>query len=136
MFFPLTAFPPHAILSRLAKYQPQPDECFLALADPTRRAIVERLAAGEATVSELAAPFDMALPSVSKHLRVLERAGLLEQQRVGRTRVCRLNRAPLDEVARWLSQYTDFWNDRLNALAAHIERGGADRTPTRKGNPE
>ncbi len=106
----------------MANYVPDRDAAFLALADPTRRAIVERLAKGEATVSQLAAPFDMALPSVSKHLRVLERAGLMTQERVGRTRVCRLNRAPLDELAAWLGRYTDFWNDRLDALAAHLER--------------
>lgn len=110
----------------MAKYSAEPDDAFLALADPTRRAIVERLASGDATVSELAAPFDMALPSVSKHLRVLERAGLMTQEKVGRTRVCRLSRAPLDDLARWLSRYTDFWNDRLDALAAHVEREERD----------
>ncbi len=107
----------------MAKCQPDHSAAFLALADPTRRAIVERLAQGDATVSQLAAPFDMALPSVSKHLRVLERAGLMTQERVGRTRVCRLSRTPLDELAAWLSKYTNFWNDKLDALAAHIEQG-------------
>ncbi len=106
------------------------DAAFLALADPTRRAIVERLASGDATVSELAAPFDMALPSVSKHLRVLERAGLMSQEKVGRTRVCRLNRDPLDDLARWLSRHTDFWNDKLDALSAHLEHGERDHTDT------
>lgn len=98
-----------------------PDATLSALADPARRAIVERLGAGEATVSELAAPFTMSMPAVSKHLRVLERAGLLAQERRGRTRVCRLNRAPLDNLARWLERYTTFWNDRLDALAEHFE---------------
>ncbi len=113
----------------MAKRQPDHNAAFLALADPTRRAIVERLAEGDATVSELAAPFDMALPSVSKHLRVLERAGLMTQERVGRTRICRLSRTPLDEAAAWLSRYTTFWNDKLDALAAHIEDGdGPDHT--------
>jgi DNA-binding transcriptional ArsR family regulator len=118
----------------MAKHKPDHDAAFLALADPTRRAIVERLANGEATVSQLAAPFDMALPSVSKHLRVLERAGLMTQERVGRTRVCRLNRAPLDDLAAWLGRYTDFWNDKLDALAAHIERSEHDATTTPEKN--
>ena len=117
----------------MAKRSADPDAAFLALADPTRRAIVERLARGDATVSELASPFDMALPSVSKHLRVLERAGLMSQEKVGRTRICRLNRAPLDDLARWLSRHTDFWNDKLDALAAHLEHdepGERDTTDT------
>lgn len=115
----------------MAKFLSDPDAPFLALADPTRRAIVERLAKGDATVSELAAPFDMALPSVSKHLRVLERAGLMSQEKVGRTRVCRLNRTPLDDMARWLSRYTDFWNDKLDSLAAHLEdHESGERDPT------
>ena len=110
----------------MAKRSDAHDLAFLALADPTRRAMVERLAAGDATVSQLAAPFDMAAPSISKHLRMLERAGLLTQERVGRTRVCRLNRAPLDAMAGWLSRHTNFWNDRLDALAAHLERGDTE----------
>lgn len=110
----------------MVKYSPAPDAALLALADPTRRAIVERLGSGDATVSELAAPFTMSMPAVSKHLRVLERAGLLTQEKAGRTRICRLNRVPLDDLARWLARYTTFWNDRLDALAAHLERDERD----------
>ena len=97
------------------------DAVFSALSDPTRRAIVERLADGEASVSDLAAPFDMSLVAVSKHLRVLERAGLLDHRKRGRVRYCRLSPAPL-RSADELSRYRVFWHTRLDALAAHLAR--------------
>jgi DNA-binding transcriptional ArsR family regulator len=84
---------------------------FAALADPTRRAILARLAEGEATVTELAAPFAMSLPAVSKHLKVLERAGLIERGRTGQWRPCRLAAAPLREVATWMEPYRQFWDE-------------------------
>ena len=96
------------------------DAVFSALSDPTRRAIVERLAGGEASVSDLAAPFDMSLVAVSKHLRVLERAGLLDHRKRGRVRYCRLSPAPLRSADDWLSRYRVFWHTRLDALAAHL----------------
>jgi DNA-binding transcriptional ArsR family regulator len=92
-----------------------------AIADPTRRAILARLARGEATVTELAKPFDMTLPAVSKHLRVLERAGLIEQGRDAQRRPCRLRARPLDEAARWIESFRKEWEERLDRMAAHAE---------------
>jgi DNA-binding transcriptional ArsR family regulator len=89
---------------------------FAALADPTRRAILSRLAEGEASVTELAAPFEMSLPAVSKHLRVLQRAGLIEQRRRGQWRPCRLEAAPMREASDWLAKYRDFWEERFARL--------------------
>lgn len=96
------------------------DTVFSALADPTRRAIVLRLAEGEASVSELAAPFDVSLPAVTKHLAVLERAGLLEHRKQGRVRRCRLVASPLKVADDWLSTYRVFWDRRLDSLAEHL----------------
>lgn len=96
-----------------------------ALADPTRRAIVARLAAGEATVNELAAPLDMSLPAVSKHLKVLERAGLISRGRNAQWRPCRLEAAPLKEVADWVERYRHFWEgsfDRLDSYLHELQR--------------
>ncbi|MEQ1670681.1 MAG: metalloregulator ArsR/SmtB family transcription factor, partial [Hyphomicrobium sp.] len=93
---------------------------FAALADPTRRAIVARLAIGAATVNELAEPFDMTQPSISKHLKVLERAGLISRSRSGQTRPCRLETAPLKQVARWVEAYSHFWDDSFDRLDAHL----------------
>ncbi len=98
------------------------DRTFAALADPTRRAILSRLAEGEATVGELAKPFDVSLPAVSKHLRVLERAGLLEQQRSGRVRRCRLVATPLAPAAQWVNRYRRFWEAQLDSLAEYLEK--------------
>jgi DNA-binding transcriptional ArsR family regulator len=93
---------------------------FAALADPTRRAILARLAEGEATVSELAQPFDMTLPAVSKHLRVLERAGLIRQRRAAQQRPCRIDPAPLVEMAEWVEQYRHLWEARFNRLDDYL----------------
>jgi DNA-binding transcriptional ArsR family regulator len=101
------------------------DDVFAALSDPTRRAIVAQLAAGEATVGELAAPFDMSLAAVSKHVHVLRHAGLLSQRQEGRARLCRLVAAPLRDADQWLTDYRRFWDLRLDALAAHFEPRGA-----------
>src|SRR5438477_8984871 len=90
------------------------DDTFTALADPTRRAILARLARGERTVGELAAPFDMTLPAISRHLRVLQRAGLIEQGRDGQRRPCRLATQPLEEAAGWIDQYKRFWEESLD----------------------
>ena len=91
---------------------------FAALADPTRRAILQRLMNGEATVTELAEPFNMSLPAISKHLTVLERAGLITRQRQGRIHRIMLAAHPLREATEWLSAYRDFWEDSFDALAA------------------
>jgi DNA-binding transcriptional ArsR family regulator len=108
----------------MVKYSPDDlDAVFAALSDPTRRAIVQRLAAGEASVSELAAPFHVSLPAVTKHLGVLERAGLLTHRRVGRVRRCKLASAPLRVADDWLAFYRTFWDARLDAFAQHLAAG-------------
>ncbi len=94
---------------------------FAALADPTRRAILARLAAGECTVSELAAPFAMSLPAVSKHLRVLELAGLIAKSRAAQWRPCRLQAAPIKDVAEWADRYRDIWEGRLDRLGSYLD---------------
>jgi DNA-binding transcriptional ArsR family regulator len=100
------------------------DSTFAALADPTRRAILARLTAGEATVKELSAPFEMSGPAVSKHLRVLERAGLISRGRDAQRRPCRLEAKPLAEVAEWTEGYRRFWDasyERLDEYLAHLK---------------
>src|SRR5215211_4567758 len=99
---------------------------FAALADPTRRAILARLASGEASDTELAEPFEMSLPAVSKHLKVLERAGLVARGREAQSRPCRLEAGPLREVADWVEQYRRFWEqsfDRLDDYLHELRRG-------------
>jgi DNA-binding transcriptional ArsR family regulator len=93
---------------------------FAALADPTRRAILERLSAGEATVTELAEPFQVSVQAVSKHLKVLERAGLITRGRTAQWRPSRLRAAPLGDVTDWLEQYRRFWEGRFDRLEAHL----------------
>jgi len=97
------------------------DFTFAALADPTRRAILERLSFGDSSVTELAAPFDVSLPAISKQLRVLERAGLLTQEKDGRVRRCRLEARPMKEAVEWIAQYQKFWEDKLESLANFLE---------------
>jgi DNA-binding transcriptional ArsR family regulator len=98
------------------------DRTFAALADPTRRAILARLAGGEASVSELAEPFAMSLPDVSKHLKVLERAGLIERGRQRQWRPARLAAEPLKEVAEWAEQYRRFWEESYDRLEEYLEK--------------
>ena len=93
---------------------------FSALADPTRRAILSRLARGQTSVGELAAPFNMSLPAISKYLRVLENAGLLRREKEGRVRRCHLESAPMKDAADWLSFYREFWEGQLDALAEYL----------------
>ena len=97
------------------------DRTFAALADPTRRAIVARLAAGEASVTELAAPFEISLPAISKHLKVLERAGLITRGRERQSRPARLEAAPLKEVAEWTQRYRRFWEESYDRLDEYLE---------------
>jgi len=99
-----------------------------ALADPTRRAILARLTGGESSVTELAAPFAMSLPAVSKHLKVLERAGLIARSRDAQWRPCRLEAAPLREVAGWLAHYRRFWEDGLDRLDDYLHELQAKET--------
>jgi len=97
------------------------DATFGALADPTRRAILARLARGEAMVTELAAPFAMSLPAISKHLRVLESAGLLLREINGRVHRCRLAADPMKDAAGWIEQYRAFWDTQFDALEKYLE---------------
>lgn len=93
---------------------------FAALADPTRRAILAHLAKGEASVTELAEPFEMSLPAISKHLKVLERAQLIARSREAQWRPCRLEAEPLKDAADWLEQYRQFWDERLERLEDYL----------------
>ncbi|HSV61608.1 MAG TPA: metalloregulator ArsR/SmtB family transcription factor [Variovorax sp.] len=102
--------------------RPDPlSQTFAALADPTRRAMLARLAAGEATVNELAEPFSLAQPSISKHLKVLERAGLISRGRAAQTRPCRLEAARLKEIEQWLVMYRQLWEDSFDQLDAFLQ---------------
>jgi DNA-binding transcriptional ArsR family regulator len=105
----------------------QLDATFAALADPTRRAILARLASGEATVTELAAPFDMSQPAISKHLKVLERAGLISRRREAQRRPCRLEARSLKAATDWLENYRSYWEesyDRLDTLLDELKTQG------------
>ncbi|HET9183444.1 MAG TPA: metalloregulator ArsR/SmtB family transcription factor [Candidatus Angelobacter sp.] len=93
---------------------------FAALADPTRRAILARLASGEASVTELAQPFEMSMPAISKHLRVLERAGLIARGREAQWRPCRLKATPLHDVANWVEHYRQFWEQSFDRLDEYL----------------
>jgi DNA-binding transcriptional ArsR family regulator len=95
---------------------------FAALADPTRRAILARLAEGEATVNELAEPFDISLQAVSKHLKVLERAGLITRSRDAQYRPCRLEAEPLDSAIAWIDRHRQVWADRFDQLEQHLRQ--------------
>jgi DNA-binding transcriptional ArsR family regulator len=102
------------------------DRTFSALADPTRRAILARLSSGEATVNELAEPFEISLPAISRHLKVLEQAGLISRGREAQWRPCRLDAGPLKEVAGWVDRYRRFWDrsfERMDAYLAEIQKG-------------
>ncbi|OFX00285.1 MAG: transcriptional regulator [Alphaproteobacteria bacterium RIFCSPHIGHO2_12_FULL_66_14] len=106
---------------------------FAALSDPTRRAILTRLMRGETAVGELASPFEMTLPAVSKHLKVLERAGLIERGRDAQRRPCRLVAEPLREISEWVATYRQFWEQRFDRLEAYLQQAQtADRPRTGK----
>ncbi|NND73884.1 MAG: winged helix-turn-helix transcriptional regulator [Ilumatobacter sp.] len=111
------------------------DETFAALANSTRRAILARLASGEANVNELAEPFDMTLPAISKHLKVLERAGLIVRSRRAQYRPCALDAGPLAEVAGWAEQYRPVWEARFDRMDDYLARLNPPRT-TRPPHPD
>lgn len=111
----------------------QLNNTFAALADPTRRAILARLASGETTVTELAEPFQMSMPAVTKHLKVLEKAGLVERSRDAQRRPVILQAKPLQEAANWISQYKIFWDQRLDRLDDYLKVLQTGRSK-RKGN--
>ncbi|WP_432285093.1 metalloregulator ArsR/SmtB family transcription factor [Aminobacter sp. BA135] len=97
------------------------DATFASLADPTRRAILARLAQGEATVNELAEPFEMSLPAISRHLKVLERAGLISRGREAQWRPCRLEAGPLKDIANWVERYRRFWDQSFDRMADYLK---------------
>jgi DNA-binding transcriptional ArsR family regulator len=112
------------------------DATFAALADPTRRAILARLASGEASVRELAQPFSMSQPAISKHLRVLERAGLISRGRDAQRRPARLEAKPLAEATEWLERYREFWEGNYQRLDALLEEIKKSKRPKKKGNKQ
>jgi DNA-binding transcriptional ArsR family regulator len=111
--------------------QDQLSSTFAALADPTRRAILARLALGETSVTELAKPFEMSMPAVSKHLKVLERAGLIARGREAQWRPCRLEAGPLKEAASWIEEYRRFWEQSLDRIDAYLREIQAARTKSK-----
>ena len=117
--------------------QDQLSTTFAALADPTRRAILARLSLGETSVTELAMPFEMSMPAVSKHLRVLEHAGLIVRGREAQWRPCRLQAGPLKNALSWIEEYRRFWTPYVDALERHLDRMGQSKPhgramPTKK----
>ena len=107
-------------------------EIFAALADPTRRAILARLSESDATVNELAEPFAISLPAISRHLKVLEHAGLITRGRTAQWRPCRLETGPLEEVVDWVSRYRKLYEDKFDQLEVHLrelQKGASDDTP-------
>jgi DNA-binding transcriptional ArsR family regulator len=114
----------------VVNYSQRLDTTFSALADPTRRAILAALCGGQASVTELARPHSMSLPAVMKHLRVLEEAGLVSQEKVGRIRRCRLAVQPLQHASEWLSHYRSFWENQLNALDRYLTQSASPRLET------
>ena len=111
------------------------DATFAALADPTRRAILARLTQGETSVGDLAEPFDMSLPAVSKHLKVLERAGLVSRGRDAQRRPCRLAAAPLHEIADWVATYRQFWEQRFDRLEDYLRTAQQQPAPAPASTP-
>jgi DNA-binding transcriptional ArsR family regulator len=117
----------------MVKYQSDPlSEIFGALADPTRRAILARLALGETSVGDLAKPFEMSLPAVSKHLTVLETAGLVQREKQGRVRRCQLDGRPLEAAAGWIEDTRRFWEARLDSLARYLEETQSQQPKSRQ----
>lgn len=111
------------IFNQMVKYKSiELDATFGALADSTRRGILEQLSDGDSSVTKLAEPYDISLPAISKHLRVLERAGLLSQEKDGRVRRCRLDAGPMKETSDWISRYQRFWEQQLDSLASYLEK--------------
>jgi DNA-binding transcriptional ArsR family regulator len=110
------------IFNQMVKYSKSLDRTFAALADPTRRRILAHLARGDQRVTQLARPHAMSLPAVSKHLRVLEKAGLLRRRRYGRVHEMQLEAKPLQQAAQWVEEYRKFWEGSLDRLAAYLEK--------------
>ena len=122
------------IFNHMVKYQSSElDMTFGALADATRRGILEQLSGGESSVTKLAEPYNISLPAISKHLRVLERAGLLSQEKNGRVRRCRLDAGPMKEASDWISRYQRFWEQQLDSLAIYLDKLQNDQNPEEDG---
>jgi DNA-binding transcriptional ArsR family regulator len=111
----------------MVQYQTTLDHTFSALADPTRRDILERLGHGSATISELAEPYGMSLTGLKKHVRILEEANLVTTEKIGRTRECRLGPGKLEEAAQWIEMYRRHWDRRLDRLEAYLEKKKGSR---------
>lgn len=114
----------------MVQYQPELDLTFAALSDPTRREILHRLGRGPASISELARPFAMSLTGVKKHVHILEEAGLVTTEKVGRTRHCRLGPSQLEDAVRWIEVYRESWERRLDGLEMYLQqkRGESDES--------
>jgi DNA-binding transcriptional ArsR family regulator len=123
---------PNGLMIMSATAQSNLDQTLVALADPTRRAILQRLAKGEARVTELARPFSISLNSVSKHIRMLERARLVRRRRAGREHFLSFNPQPLDVAASWIETQRNFWTERLDALARELSKDDAEHGPKGK----
>ena len=122
------------IFNHVVKYKSNElDMTFGALADATRRGILEQLSGGESSVTKLAEPYNISLPAISKHLRVLERAGLLSQEKNGRVRRCRLDAGPMKEASDWISRYQRFWEQQLDSLAIYLDKLQNDQNPEEDG---
>jgi len=127
--FPLTKNPPSTIFNRSVKLDCEAlDATFSALADATRRAMLICLAFTESSLTELAAPFNMSLPALTKHLRVLELAGLVAREKHGRVNLCRLVAAPMQDAAAWIGRYRVFWEKQFDALATYLEESDREKT--------
>jgi DNA-binding transcriptional ArsR family regulator len=111
----------------MVKYRANLDSTFGALSDPTRRSILTTLQRGHASVTELARPHNISMPAILKHLRVLEQAGLIEQNKTGRVRICRLTVAPLHQASDWLSLYRVFWENQLDNLGRFLDRTSPEK---------
>src|SRR5580698_1317574 len=118
----------------MVKYRANLDATFGALSDPTRRSILAMLQRGQASVTELARPHEISMPAILKHLRVLEQAGLIEQKKTGRVRMCRLTVAPLQEASDWLSLYRVFWENQLDNLGGFLDRTSPEKNQTQEKN--
>lgn len=105
----------------MVNYSTSLDNTFSALSDTTRRAIISKLADGEISIMEIATPFNMSLPAVTKHIRILEQAGLVKRRKAGRVNYCRLNAKPLQDASKWLVFYQEFWDAKLDSLANFLE---------------
>ena len=108
------------------------DATFAALADPTRRGILEQLSRGQTKVTDLAKPYDMSLPAVSKHLKILERAGLIRRSRVGREHRIRVDPTPIEKARDWISEYAEIWQQQFDALDAYLEQAQRELAARKK----